>query len=154
MAGTENAIFRTILPLERPETTKRLLLNEFPDAQFDMNLFKRLQNEIKAYFEGKNVYFSTDIPVFLNGSGEFSHKILNACRNITYGQTMTYADLAQKARHPGAARAVGNVMAKNPIPLIIPCHRVIRTDGKLGGFSAPGGTNLKKRLLLNEQHTL
>lgn len=154
LAGIEKAVCRTILPLESFETIKTLLLNEFPEAKPDKNMFKSLQNEIIAYFEGKNVDFNTDIPVFLNGSGEFSHKILNSCRTITYGQTITYADLAQKAHYPNAARAVGNVMAKNPIPLIIPCHRVIRTDGKMGGFSAPGGTNLKKRLLLHEQHTL
>ena len=154
LTGTEKEIYRSILPLEKAETVKSLLLKEFPDAEFDKNLFKNIQGQIIDYFEGKNVDFSTDIPVFLNGSGQFSHKILNTCRTITYGRTTTYADLAQKVHHPNAARAVGNVMAKNPIPLIIPCHRILRSDGKLGGFSAPGGTNLKKRLLLNEKQTL
>ncbi len=153
LAGTEKAVCRTILPLEKEESVKSLILKEFPDAQLDKNLFKNLQQKIIAYFEGKNVDFSTDIPVYLNGSGEFSHKILNTCRTITYGQTTTYADLAQKAKHPGAARAVGSVMAQNPIPLIIPCHRIIRTDGQMGGFSAPGGINLKKRMLSLEKQT-
>ena len=154
LAGTEKGICRTILPLKKEETVQSLLLKEFPDAQLDKNLFKSLQKEIIAYFQGKNIDFSTDIPIFLNGSGEFTHRILNTCRTITYGQTTTYADLAQKAKRPGAARAVGNVMAKNPIPLIIPCHRIIRTDGNMGGFSAPGGINLKKRLLQHEKHIL
>ena len=152
LAGTEKAVCRTILPLEKAETVKSLILKEFPDAQLDKNLFKNLQKEIIAYFEGKKVNFSTDIPVYLNGSGEFSHKILNTCRTITYGQTTTYADLAQKAKHPNASRAAGSALAKNPIPLIIPCHRIIRTDGNMGGFTAPGGINLKKRLLLHEKH--
>jgi O-6-methylguanine DNA methyltransferase len=59
--------------------------------------------------------------------------------------------LARKAGYPNAGRAVGNVLAKNPLPLIIPCHRVIRSDGKLGGFSAPSGKKLKKRLLVQEK---
>jgi methylated-DNA-[protein]-cysteine S-methyltransferase len=60
--------------------------------------------------------------------------------------------LAAKAGSPNAARAIGGVMARNPAPLIIPCHRVIRTNGKIGGFSAAGGASLKRRLLQMEYH--
>ncbi len=153
LAGKDNAISRTILPEKTAENAKSQILKEFPDAKIDKNLFRNLQKQIIDYFEGKNVDFNNDIEVYLNGIGNFSHKILAACRNIKPGQTITYADLAEKAGFPDAGRAAGNALAKNPIPLIIPCHRVIRADGKLGGFSATGGTTLKKRFLLHEKHT-
>lgn len=153
LVGIEQAICRTFLPVSDSDLIKSCFLKEFPEAKCNKNLFKNLQNQIIAYFEGKIVDFNTDIPVLLNGTRDFSHKILSACRDITYGKTITYADLAQKAGFPNAGRAVGNALGKNPIPLIIPCHRVIRSDGKLGGFSAIGGTILKKRLLqLEKQH--
>jgi methylated-DNA-[protein]-cysteine S-methyltransferase len=154
LAGKENSVCRTILPENKAETVESQLIKEFPDAKVEKNLFKSLQKQIIDYFEGKNVDFNTDIEVYLNGIGNFSHNILAACRNIKSGQTITYADLAEKAGYPKAGRAVGNTLAKNPIPLIIPCHRVIRAEGKLGGFSATGGTSLKKRLLLLEKRTL
>jgi len=78
-------------------------------------------------------------------------QVLQACRNISFGQTRTYSDLAKQVGSPNAARAVGGVMAHNPIPLIIPCHRVLRTDGGLGGFSAPGGIAIKQKMLHHEQ---
>jgi methylated-DNA-[protein]-cysteine S-methyltransferase len=77
--------------------------------------------------------------------------VLEACRGIPYGRTTTYAELAAKAGNPRAARAAGSAMSHNPIPIIIPCHRVLHTGGGLGGFSAPGGLSLKERLLAMER---
>jgi methylated-DNA-[protein]-cysteine S-methyltransferase len=77
----------------------------------------------------------------------FARSVLGACREIRFGQTMSYEGLARKAGKPKAVRAVGRVMARNPLPLIIPCHRVVHCDGKIGGFSAIGGVSLKKRML-------
>jgi methylated-DNA-[protein]-cysteine S-methyltransferase len=154
LAGHEKAVCRAILPEKKAGTVKSQILKEFPDAKIDKNLFWDLQKRVVDYFEGKNVDFNTNIKVSLNGIGDFSHKILVACRNIKPSQTRTYAELARKAGYSKAGRAAGNALAKNPIPLIIPCHRVIRADGKLGGFSAAGGTTLKKRLLQLEKHTL
>lgn len=77
----------------------------------------------------------------------FARRVLAACRNIPYGQTRSYGELATAAGSPGAARAVGAVMAQNRLPLLIPCHRVIGSQGKLGGYSAPGGLETKVRLL-------
>ncbi len=73
-----------------------------------------------------------------------------ACRRIPWGQTRSYAQLAAVAGRPGAARAVGSVMAKNRVPLVVPCHRVIASSGQLGGYSAPQGLSLKRRLLAME----
>ena len=147
LAGTESALYRTHLPGPEPEKIESRLLKNLPAAQLDKTFFKILQKQIIAYYEGSFVNFSTDIPIALDGFQGFSRKVLTACRSITFGRTISYSGLAKKAGRPAASRAVGNALANNPMPLIIPCHRVIRTDGKMGGFSAPGGISLKKRML-------
>jgi methylated-DNA-[protein]-cysteine S-methyltransferase len=79
----------------------------------------------------------------------FQKRVIDVCRSIPWGSTLTYGQVAALAGSPGASRAVGSVMAKNRFPLIVPCHRVIGSNG-LGGFSAPDGLKLKSRLLANE----
>jgi methylated-DNA-[protein]-cysteine S-methyltransferase len=88
-----------------------------------------------------------DIPVAIDHCPPFSKRVLAACRKIPYGRTQSYAELAVVAGSPRAARAVGRAMATNPLPLVIPCHRVLGSGGKLGGYSAAGGLSLKRRLL-------
>jgi methylated-DNA-[protein]-cysteine S-methyltransferase len=111
---------------------------------------KQLQQQIVAYFGGATVDLGPEIPVDLTELTHFQAAVLTACRQIKFGQTITYAQLAEKIGKPNAARAVGNALAKNPLPLIIPCHRILRSDNGLGGFSAPGSTKLKARLLSHE----
>jgi len=74
-------------------------------------------------------------------------KVYRALQKVPYGQVRTYAWLAAKAGDPKAARAVGAALAKNPTPLVVPCHRIVRSDGGLGGFSAASGVKLKQRML-------
>ncbi len=119
--------------------------------EFDRNLFRQLQEQIIAYFEGVCVNFSRDIPIVLDGFSSFDSSVLTACRDIKFGQRISYSALAKKLGRPNTSRAVGNALAKNPLPLIIPCHRVVRSDGTIGGFSAPGGKGLKAKLLKLEQ---
>ena len=147
LAGTESAICRAQLPGAELDKVRSRLLTNLPGARFDKTFFKTLQKQIAAYFDGACVNFSPDVPIVLEGLGRFSGAVLTACRDIRFGETVTYAALAEKSGRPAASRAVGSVLAKNPLPLIIPCHRVIRSDGKLGGFSAPGGITLKKKML-------
>ncbi len=147
LAGTEYALFRTLLPGPKPDKIKSILLKNFHHPQPDKTFFKTLQEQITAYFEGACVNFSRDIPLVLDGFSSFGKSVLITCREIEMGQTITYGKLAKKAGRSNASRAVGSTLAKNPLPLLIPCHRVIRSDGKLGGFSAPGGITLKKKML-------
>ena len=147
LAGTEYVLCRTQLPGPKPEKIKSLLLKSFRHSQLDKTFFKTLQEQIATYFEGACVNFSRDVPLGLDGFSSFGISVLTACRGIEFGQTITYGQLAKKSGRPAASRAVGSVLAKNPLPLIIPCHRIIRSDGKLGGFSARGGITLKKRML-------
>jgi methylated-DNA-[protein]-cysteine S-methyltransferase len=100
------------------------------------------------------VNFGPEIPVSLDGFRAFGSSVLKKCRQLQFGQTISYAGLAKKSGSPGASRAVGSALAKNPLPLIIPCHRVLRTDGGLGGFSAPGGITVKKKMLELERQGL
>lgn len=151
LAGTDSDLCRTQLPLPEREKIKSQILKNLPEVKFDKSYSKNLQEQIIAYFDGDCVNFGPDIPVVLNSFHGFSYKVLTACRTIEFGRTTTYAGLAKKLKRPAASRAVGNALARNPLPLIIPCHRVVRSDGKLGGFTAPGGLNLKKRLLLHEK---
>jgi len=177
LAGTEYGLLRTYLPAPKPEKIKSLILKnllapnqntsikhrvssieyressiEYRESsiEFDKTFFKPLQEQITTYFEGAYVNFRPDIPINLDGFSSFCRSVLRACRRIRFGQTVTYSALAKKIGRSTAVRAVGNALSRNPLPLIIPCHRVIRSDGKIGGFSAPGGKKLKEKLLNHE----
>ena len=84
---------------------------------------------------------------------DFENKVWNEIIKIPFGKTITYKQIAENIGRPNSARAVANACGKNPHPIKIPCHRVIRSDGKLGGYSAPGGTAAKRRLLKEELKT-
>jgi methylated-DNA-[protein]-cysteine S-methyltransferase len=114
---------------------------------------RRLVDRMIDYAAGGKVRFD-DIAVRTAATTPFQRRVLAACRAIPFGQTRSYRDLARRAGAPGAARAVGSVMARNACPLIIPCHRVIASDGRIGGFSAPQGVALKRRLLNMEAAAL
>jgi len=105
---------------------------------------------IRAYSQGQTISFS-DIPLDLGSPTPFQLAVWRACSRIPFGETRTYKCIAQQILNPAAVRAVGNALGKNPVPILVPCHRVIRTDGSLGGFTA--GPHLKRRLLALEQST-
>jgi methylated-DNA-[protein]-cysteine S-methyltransferase len=104
---------------------------------------------LQAFAEGADDDFA-DIPLDLSAHTPFQCRVIHYCRRIRPGKVMTYGQLAAKAGSPGAARAVGQVMATNRWPLIVPCHRVVGAGGGLGGYSAPEGLALKRRLLERE----
>lgn len=91
------------------------------------------------------------IDVAFHASTEFQRKVLMIVRGLDYGETASYGEIAARAGAPGAARAVGTVMSTNRIPLLIPCHRVTAAGGKLGGYTARDGVNMKERLLKMER---
>jgi methylated-DNA-[protein]-cysteine S-methyltransferase len=106
-------------------------------------------DRLVRFLDGEPVELA-DVPLALDHLSPFQRRIVAACRAIPFGRTRTYGDLAAAAGSPGAARAVGQVMAGNRMPLVVPCHRVVAAGGKLGGFSAPSGLTLKRRLLALE----
>jgi methylated-DNA-[protein]-cysteine S-methyltransferase len=89
----------------------------------------------------------SQIPVALDATTDFEDKVYAAARRIPCGEVRTYGDIAAQIGEPGAARAVGAALGRNPVPIVIPCHRVLGSGGKSGGFSAPGGTVTKFRML-------
>ena len=114
----------------------------FVEQDFD----PELRELFVAYSEGEAIDFSS-VEVELPKLTPFRKQVLKATRNLGYGQTVTYGELAAKAGHPRAARAVGTVMSSNCFPILIPCHRVLAAGGRLGGYTSPAGTKLKIRLL-------
>ena len=88
-----------------------------------------------------------DVAIDTDLATPFTKSVVRECRKLAWGHTATYAEIAKRVGRPGAARAVGNVMASNPFPLVVPCHRVTGSGGGLGGYSAPGGLATKRRLL-------
>ncbi len=118
------------------------------EEKINTHSFKDITYRIMRYFNGEKVNF-VDIPIILKNFNNFQLKVLYNCRQIPYGKLITYKDLAEIVQRPKAYRAVGNILGKNPIPVIIPCHRVIGSDGKLHGFR--GGLNIKRALLYLEK---
>jgi methylated-DNA-[protein]-cysteine S-methyltransferase len=88
-----------------------------------------------------------DVELDTDGHPEFFRRVWAAARTIPPGRTLTYGELASRIGEPGAARAVGEAMGRNPFPIIVPCHRVVAANGRTGGFSAPGGSRTKLRML-------
>lgn len=106
-------------------------------------------DDVARHFDGDLRDFST-VPLDLSGVAEFARRVYAAARRIPAGRTATYGEIAAAIGAPGEARAVGQALGANPIPLIVPCHRVVAASGGIGGFSAPGGALTKTRLLALE----
>jgi len=115
----------------------------FCKEKVPVGFLKKLKKDFNKYFEGKKIIF--EYPLDLENYSGFFKKVWKSLMKIPYGKVISYKRLAEKIGNPNSFRAVGNALAKNPIPVIIPCHRVILSNGKLGGFSA--GIKWKKRLL-------
>lgn len=99
--------------------------------------------QVQAYFAGERRSFA--LSADLTGVTEFQRTVLEAAREIPFGRTVTYGELAERIDRPDASRAVGSALGRNPVPIVIPCHRVVRSDGGLGGYTA--GTGYKEQLL-------
>jgi methylated-DNA-[protein]-cysteine S-methyltransferase len=102
--------------------------------------------QLQLYAQGKPVVWR--VPLDFSSGTEFQRAVWNAMRNIPHGQTRSYGWLAERVKNPRAYRAVGSACGVNPLPVVVPCHRVVAGDGSLGGFS--GGLNRKRRLLALE----
>jgi methylated-DNA-[protein]-cysteine S-methyltransferase len=137
-----------LLALTLPEPTQeralRPLLERWRKAQLDGDpQLDGLKRKLQQYFDGQRVVF--DEPLDLSGAPAFQRRVWLAVRDIPYGETRSYGQIARQVGSPGAARAVGQAMAANPLPIIVPCHRVIGSNGDLRGFG--GGLDLKRRML-------
>ncbi len=114
----------------------------YPEASWDEEFFQHLFKQLDRYFQGRRVEFR--FPLDLRGT-EFQVKVWRKLTEIPYGEVRSYKWVAEQVGRPRAYRAVGNAVASNPIAIIIPCHRVIRSDGSIGGYGY--GIGMKKKLL-------
>lgn len=143
LAGSAAGLRRIVLPRARREMALGLALDGTIEPVEDTSFFGDLPRRFCRYFDGEPVHFDDQVDV--SGATAFERATWAATRDIPYGETRSYAWVAQRAGKPRAARAVGQALSRNPLPVVVPCHRVVRADGGLGGFSE--GLETKKRLL-------
>jgi O-6-methylguanine DNA methyltransferase len=143
LVAGERRIKRIILPCPSKTKVRTLIESCYPDARPAPNRLAEDAARVQRFLsrESKTI----DLKLDLSNIPAFHRQIYQLTQNIPYGQVQTYGWLAKAAGNPAAARAVGNALARNPLPLAVPCHRVIRSDGNLGGFR--GGIALKMALL-------
>ena len=149
IAWSDTGITRFQLPTKSAEATERLLLRRLPDAEPGTPTLEVAEAvaAVQRYFDGEEIDFSS-VRLDLGDQDTFFEKVYAAARQVRWGRTTTYGALAKElGAGPEAARDVGQAMARNPVALIIPCHRVLAAGGKIGGFSAPGGSTAKMRML-------
>ena len=146
---------RIAIARKSAEDARKFLLSEDleqDETQDDTTLLlEDAAAALQRYLSGENENLD-HFPVDLSSLTPFQQQVLERVRAIPYGQYETYGSIAQACRRPKAARAVGGALARNPLPLIIPCHRVVGSSGRLTGFTAPRGVELKRQLLDMESH--
>ncbi len=150
----EKGVCRIVLPRRSLKTVKNELakgkrdVSKMAEARSSDRNIKKMVKLLQEYFSGRGVAF--DLPLDLDYYTPFQRAVWKAAATIPYGETRSYAWIAKKIGKAKAARAVGQALGANPVPILIPCHRIISSAGSLGGFS--GGLEMKKKLLRLEQH--
>lgn len=148
LAWSERGLLRLQLPdVDEARTLQRLTRHLDGIKADPPDWLKPTMARLQQYFAGEKVDLS-DVPLDLDGTPEFMQRLYREMLKLGWGETVTYGGLAERVGMPlGAAQSVGQAMGKNPIPIIIPCHRVLASGNTMGGFSAPGGTRTKLKLL-------
>lgn len=156
LSFSEAGLARTVLPEPDAAAARRRLVGRGVDpttiAGGDSRLpveLDELVGAVRRYAKGERVDFRFARIDYGNAS-PFSRDIWEAARGLAHGEIVTYGELAARAGHPGLARETGAALGRNPVPLVVPCHRIAAANGGTGGFSAPGGVSTKLRLLAHE----
>lgn len=146
----DGSVRRLFLPEKNRDSLERRVAGAMADAPTTdvtpPEAFVSVVERMQRYFAGETIAFD-DIAVDLARVDGFARAIYDAARELAFGKTTTYGELAARAGHAGMARETGQALGANPVPLIIPCHRILAAGGKIGGFSAPGGSNAKLKML-------
>ena len=148
IAWSDAGLVRLQLPERDREATRERITSRTPapdETAPDAHAAAAIA-ALQRYFEGKPESLA-DIRLDLTATSTAYRRIYAATRAVGWGRTATYGDIARRIGEPGAARAVGQAMSRNPVPIIVPCHRILASGGRMGGFSAYGGTLTKQRLL-------
>ncbi|MFC2005408.1 methylated-DNA--[protein]-cysteine S-methyltransferase [Chloroflexota bacterium] len=144
--ASAKGLLGTTLPQRSAEEAYQLLGNSVNYATWSPHSFDNLMERLKVFFSGRKAIFPDKLD--LSGATPFQCKVWEITKLIPYGATRSYLGLATQLKKRRAARAVGQALSRNPLPVIIPCHRVVASDGRLGGFS--GGVEIKQHLLYLE----
>lgn len=154
LAWSEAGLTRLALPSATSEGARRQAAawhagSEITDAAAAPAFVAEAMALVRRYAGGERVDF-TALPFDLPGADAFERAIYAAALELAQGEVTTYGELALRAGFPGKARETGQALGKNPLPLVIPCHRILAAGGRIGGFSAPGGSVTKARMLAHE----
>ncbi len=141
--SSAKGLLSIILPQPSAQEVCQLLGDSVNRATYSLRLFDDLMERLKVYFSGHRTTFPDKLD--LSRATHFQREVWEITRLIPYGGTRSYAWVAEQIKKPRAMRAVGQALSKNPLPIIIPCHRVVASNGKLSGFS--GGVEMKRHLL-------
>ncbi|MCS6908362.1 MAG: methylated-DNA--[protein]-cysteine S-methyltransferase [Anaerolineales bacterium] len=152
LAASETDLAFLDLHADPKEFEAKLHAQGFTLQRGESFILLQAMEQLQAYFSRSRKIF--DLPIDWQRFTPFQERVLRATLAIPYGQVKTYAEIAQEIGNPRATRAVGRAEAHNPLPIVIPCHRVISSRGSLRGYSAPGGIETKARLLRLEGLTL
>ena len=150
VAGSSAGLCLVILPGFSRRELRSELRRRLPDSVESDRGLKAAAAAVALYFKGGRLPKKSP-RLDLDGVGEFRRAVYGALAQVGAGETVTYSELAQRIGRPGAHRSVGTALSRNPIPLFVPCHRVLRADGGLGGFTAKGGLELKAFMLALEE---
>jgi methylated-DNA-[protein]-cysteine S-methyltransferase len=143
LSGSAAGLSRATLPQSSQETAAALLGEDTRTHAFHPVFFNTLVSKFQAYFEGQKTDFPEKID--LSGASDFQRKVWETTRLIAYGETRSYGWVAEQMLRSRSSRAVGQALGRNPLPIIVPCHRVLGNDGRLCGFG--GGLEMKQFLL-------
>lgn len=145
VASSARGLVRLEWGLDDPGSAADELRESFPlwGVEEEPGALEGAAGQLRDYFAGRRRRF--ELNVDLTGSTEFQRTVLTAVREVPYGETVTYGALAEELGRSGGARAVGGALGENPVPVVIPCHRVVRSDGGVGGYTA--GVGYKEQLL-------
>ena len=144
LAATPRGLVRVTFPVESTDTVlEQLAATISPRVLESPARLDDTRRELELYFEGRLTDF--DLPLDWQLSRGFYRKVLRATARIPYGKTRSYSEMAQRAGSPRAVRATGTALGSNPLPIVVPCHRVLRRGGALGGYG--GGLEVKQALL-------
>jgi methylated-DNA-[protein]-cysteine S-methyltransferase len=144
LVTTPRGLLRIVFPNEDVEAVLRIIASRVSPRVVEAPArADGVRRELEEYFQGSRRTFELELDWTL--VGDFGRRVLGACAAVPYGTVTTYAQLAQQIGSPRAARATGTALGSNPIPIVVPCHRVLRTGGGLGGYA--GGLDVKEHLL-------
>jgi len=141
--ASANGLLRITLPQRSAQEACQQLGISLTQAVRSPDVFHDLTEHVKAYFNGRQVVFPGELD--LSEATPFQRQVWETTRLIPYGETRSYLWVAEQMKRPEAVRAIGQALGSNPLPVIVPCHRVVASDGTLGGFT--GGVEMKRKLL-------